>query len=256
MKDVFGAVHSGAYDLIYSDKDYPAECDLIESLFKQYSEIPVRKVLDLCCGTGNHSIPLARRGYEMTGVDRSEFMLESARNKSGDLPTLQLVPGDVRQLDLKISYDAVLMMFAALGYQTLDMDLHGTLAIVQRHLRPGGLFLFDVWYAPAVLHLRPVERTRTFPLHDGEIVRKSHAVLNPDRKTCTVHIDISENRKGRVPRKVAEEHPMRFFYREEIERLLSENEMSLLQLTAFPEHQREPDENTWNVLGVARRNGR
>ena len=59
MSEMFGAVYADAYDLLYQDKDYDAECDLIESLFKNYGESGIKSVLDLGCGTGNHAVPLA-----------------------------------------------------------------------------------------------------------------------------------------------------------------------------------------------------
>jgi ubiquinone/menaquinone biosynthesis C-methylase UbiE len=60
MSQSFGLIYSDAYDLIYRDKDYNAECDLIERIFQTYSN-STRSVLDLGCGTGNHAFPLAQR---------------------------------------------------------------------------------------------------------------------------------------------------------------------------------------------------
>jgi hypothetical protein len=50
------------------------------------------------------------------------------------------------------------MMFAVLGYQGENDDVLAALKTAHRHARPGGLFLFDVWYGPAVLHERPSQR--------------------------------------------------------------------------------------------------
>jgi len=82
---VFGQVYADQYDFLYSDKDYDAECDLLEEVFRRYRDGNVRTILDLGCGTGNHAIRLARRGYEVTGVDRSPEMLAKAEWKAAEL---------------------------------------------------------------------------------------------------------------------------------------------------------------------------
>lgn len=56
------------YDVLYSDKDYGAECDFLESIFGRYCNRPVRTILDLGCGTGGHTFVLAERGYQISGL--------------------------------------------------------------------------------------------------------------------------------------------------------------------------------------------
>src|SRR5438477_349480 len=56
---------------MYSGKDYEGECGLIVEAVQRFGLDPTRSILDLGCGTGGHAIPLARRGYEVVGVDRS-----------------------------------------------------------------------------------------------------------------------------------------------------------------------------------------
>src|SRR4029077_11778373 len=78
----FGASYSLAYDALYRDKDYVSECDFVEAAIRRHgSGGDHRKVLDLGCGTGGHSIELARRGYTVRGVDLSPHMLSVARAK-------------------------------------------------------------------------------------------------------------------------------------------------------------------------------
>ena len=67
---VFGKTYASAYDAMYAEKDYEGEVDLLEAAFERFGS-RVESVLDLGCGTGNHLAPLARRGYEVAGVDRS-----------------------------------------------------------------------------------------------------------------------------------------------------------------------------------------
>ena len=140
---VFGKEYADQYDTFYHDKDYETECDLIEEVFNRYAGKPVKSILDLGCGTGNHAIPFAQRGYQVTGVDRSPEMIEQAKAKlqSQTSPSQfqpQFLEGDVRSLDLDRQFDAVIMMFAVLGYQLTNDDVSYTLRTVRRHLRRGG----------------------------------------------------------------------------------------------------------------------
>lgn len=70
------------YDAMYQEKDYAAECNFLEKIFKTYASSPIRRILDVGCGTGGHALPLAKRDYFTTGVDASAAMVDVARQKS------------------------------------------------------------------------------------------------------------------------------------------------------------------------------
>jgi len=72
----FQKEYAEAYDFLYQDKNYSSECDLIEEIFRKFAPGKIRTILDLGCGTGSHAIPLAQRGYRVTGVDLAENMLQ------------------------------------------------------------------------------------------------------------------------------------------------------------------------------------
>src|SRR5690349_22945696 len=102
MNQVFGREYAGSYDTLYHDKDYAGECDLIEHVFRVYGDGRVSSVLDLGCGTGNHALPMARRGYEVVGVERSASMLSRARQKlaAENRANETLHEADLRRVDL------------------------------------------------------------------------------------------------------------------------------------------------------------
>lgn len=255
MSQPFGSVYADSYDLIYHDKDYAAESTLIESIFRKYNNT-VRSVLDLGCGTGNHAFPLAQRGYEVIGVDRSADMLAHARRKSVDAETngrLVFQQGDVRTVDLKQSFDAVLMMFAVLGYQLDNPDVLSALGTARRHLRSGGIFIFDVWYGPAVLHERPSQRIKVIPGEEGEqILRVTSGELDTNRQNCNVHYHVWKKKEGKLTGEAEENHVMRYFFPLELNLLLECSGFAPIRLGTFPELDKDPDETNWTVLGVAR----
>lgn len=246
---VFGAGYAAVYDALYRDKDYEAECDLVERLAREHASRPVRRVLDLGCGTGGHAILLADRGYDVVGVDLSDEMLAHARRKAAGRVAFHA--GDIRSVDLEERFDLVLMMFAVLGYLAADDDAAASLRTARRHLEPGGLLVFDVWYEPAVLAQRPSERSKEIGLADGRILRRSSGELDEERRICTVRFHVVEERNGRR-RETREAHTMRYFSAADLTRLLTDAGFELVRLGAFPEVDREPDATTWSVAVAAR----
>lgn len=252
MSDVFGSDYANAYDVIYQDKDYEAECDVIERVFKKCGGKTIKDILDLGCGTGNHVFPLARRGFNVTGVDRSEAMIAGARKKTADGESKAIFQqGDIRSIDLRKQFDAVIMMFAVLGYQTENDDVLSALQTARRHLQPGGLFIFDIWYGPAVLTQRPSERAKVIPTAKGKVLRLSSGDLDMRRHVCRVKFHMWHMEDRHVVSETNESHDMRYFFPLELELLLKSTEFKLLHLGAFPQFEEQPDENTWNVMGVA-----
>jgi SAM-dependent methyltransferase len=245
----FGRHYASHYDAIYGDKDYDAECDLLEAAFKRFAASPVRSVLDLGCGTGSHAIALAKRGYRVTGVDRSDDMLEIARRKGlCPIPTAPaFAQGDVRTYADGRQYDAVLMMFAVLGYQRTNDEVLAALRTARRHLQPGGLFLCDVWYGPAVLAIRPSDKVKEIHTAAGKLVRSASARLDVSRHLAEVTI---RTRGG--AQENAETHEMRFFFPQELALFMSTAGLELAGLTAMPHLDRAADESTWNAFAIAR----
>lgn len=253
MKDVF--VHyADFYDQLYADKDYGAESDYLEALFAKYTRRKVIQILDLGCGTGGHALELARRSYQVTGVDRSSRMLAAFRSKlKRDGLEAIVRRADLRALDLGRTFDAVLAMFAVLGYQTTNRDLDRALAVVARHLAPGGLFLADVWFGPAVLADPPADRVKVVQRGDERIERHTSCAMSLTKQTVEVRFRTQVARAGGIGEEFEETHRMRFFFPLEIEGALERLGLEPVALLPFARTVGEPDLGTWNVMIVARR---
>lgn len=256
MNAIFGPGYASVYDALYRDKDYEGECDLLTRVFADYGDGPVGSVLDLGCGTGGHAIPLARRGLTVTGVDAAPAMLEIAQGKvaarTGSGAPIDFVAGDIRTLRLDRVFNAAIMMFAVLGYQREDGDVLSMLASVRRHLLPGGLFLFDFWYGPAVMNLRPEDRVRSIQHTDGHIRRTARTDIDTNARICRVHFTVAHTIGEQPLEDVQETHGMRFFFSDELQTFLTASGFRLEALRAFPDMTRTPDETTWNVIAIAR----
>ena len=253
----FSKTYAELYDVVYRDKDYEAECDMIEEVFRRYVEKPVKSILDLGSGTGNHAIPLAKRGYKVTGVDRSVEMLTKAENKvQGEFKSETIykptfVHSDVRTIHLKQTFDAVLMMFAVLGYQTTNQDVLAALCAARRHLDPGRIFICDIWYAPAVLNIGPSDRVKVVKLEDGQLIRSVSGTLYTRRHLCKVVYHIWRLNKNRIISETKEEHTMRYFFPMELENYLEQSNLTLNGIHPFPNLDEEVNKQTCNILVCA-----
>lgn len=118
------------------------EVDKIIELLEMSTE---DEILDLCCGIGRHSNEFARRGYKVTGVDRTKSYLEIAKGtaKNEGLST-EFVLMDMREFVREKSFDVVLSMFTSFGYFDDDSQQMIVLDNVYKSLRPGGRLIIDV----------------------------------------------------------------------------------------------------------------
>ena len=249
---VFG-VYASYYDALYRDKDYKAECDFLEQIFARYAHAPVRTILDLGCGTGGHALPLARRGYTVTGVDLSEHMLEKARQKAAEAGlAVSFHHGDIRTLDLDRTFDAVIAMFAVISYQTSNEDLAAAFRTARRHLEPSGLFVFDCWFGPAVLVQRPTDRYKIVEINGERIIRFAHPTLDIMRHTVQVDYKVLRLKDDRVLDEVDESHVMRFLFPQEIAHYLGEAGFRLEKLCPFMVLDRDVSEQDWNVSVISK----
>jgi ubiquinone/menaquinone biosynthesis C-methylase UbiE len=101
-------------------------------------------LLDVPCGFARHSVPLARAGYRVVGVDRSAALLEEARRRAGGARWPKLVRADYRELPFgDASFDAALNLFSSLGYLGDEEDTKA-LAEIRRVLKPGGRLVLEI----------------------------------------------------------------------------------------------------------------
>ncbi len=118
-----------------------SECDFVISALDLH---PGARVLDLCCGQGRHAVELARRGFNVTGFDLSDYLLGLARDRADKADvTVNFVRGDMRELPWENHFDAVVNMFTSFGYLETDEEDEKALRVMRGALRPGGKLLID-----------------------------------------------------------------------------------------------------------------
>jgi SAM-dependent methyltransferase len=135
--------HPRYYDIGFSFRDIAKEVDVFEETFCRYSEVTVRRVLELASGVSPHMEEMAKRGYHYTGLDTSQAMIAYAREKAarGRIKADFLV-ADMRTFTLDRGVDFVYTMCGSLYVQSTG-DILTHLSAVARALTPGGLYFLD-----------------------------------------------------------------------------------------------------------------
>ncbi len=146
MIDDFYSLAAKHYDAAYSVKEDLVDRDFYLELAREYGG----PVLELGCGTGRITLPLARQGIDVTGMDASRAMLEVLRAKLADEPAavkprVRVVEGDFRALCLADQYPLVVIPFRPMQHMYTIDDQLAALKNARRHLAHGGILAFDVF---------------------------------------------------------------------------------------------------------------
>jgi SAM-dependent methyltransferase len=131
------------------------EGQIYDALNRDLSDLPFYEqrcreaggpILELCCGTGRLTLPLLRAGFDITGLDFTESMLERARAKAAaESISASFVSGDMRDFSLERRFSLIFLPFNSLqNTYTID-DVERVLGCVRQHLLPGGTFIFDIF---------------------------------------------------------------------------------------------------------------
>ena len=179
------------YDALMDDVDYEAWADYIDRMLQKHGSSG-KRLLDLGCGTGCISIPLAQRGYLVTGVDISEEMLAAAREKSRalqldidwrkqDLTSLQLFD----EAGNEMVFDVAIATFDVFNHLTEPEDLQMLFHTLNPLLADEGVLLFDV---QTPYKLREYLGNHIFTLHrdDVEYMWENH--FDEESQICTMNI--------------------------------------------------------------------
>ena len=134
-------------DLIYDANIYDGLNTFLSDLQFYKRWLPKNKdakILELCCGTGRLTLPIAKDGYDICGVDYTSSMLERAKLKASEAGLkINFIEADMRTLNLQEKFDLIFIPFNSIHHLYKNEDLFKALEGIKRHLKEGSIFLLD-----------------------------------------------------------------------------------------------------------------
>ncbi|MFD2369227.1 class I SAM-dependent methyltransferase [Brevibacillus sp. GCM10020057] len=219
------------YDL--TQKGVPGDIDF----YVEQAKLAGGKVLELGCGTGRISIPLAQAGVDVTGLDLSLEMLERARQKAaaaGVADSLRLLQGDMRNFDLGQTFSLIMIPFRSFLHLLHIHEQMKALTSIRKHLAPGGKFVMNV-FVPKIQHFHEESEKMslrgTYRLDNGEEVAMWDYTRYDHFQQLSEVTRIYErsNADGVMIERVTGRFTLRYIYPAELHHLLRLNGLKVVQ---------------------------
>ena len=170
------SIWKALYPFHFPESAFAAGDDQVEKLLR-LSGVAGGHVLDLCCGPGRHAVALAKRGFAVTAVDRTSFLLEHARARAAQasLP-VEFVLDDMRRFSRPAAFDLIINMFTSFGYFDDRADDLRVLELVRTNLRPGGVFIIEMVSKERIAQV--FQATTSTQLPNGDVLFERHEVID------------------------------------------------------------------------------
>lgn len=238
------------YDVLFQKKDYKSETELLFKLSTLYGIRAPKKLLEIGCGTGNHTQELAKRAVSLISIDIDENMIAVARKKIKQ-KHIRIRHTPIDQLREK-NFDLAIALFNVVTYIPTIPKLLKFMDGVSNHLRPGGIFVFDCWNGIAVIKDPPNPKSNK--LEDGEKEITYTLTTETDffnqMATLTYDITTKHNRKTKSDR-FSFNHTL--WTPMEIRWALSAAGLKIMLCSPFMKIDKHATENDWKIMFVAKK---
>lgn len=213
------------YDSFNGELDYSAWADFIEKSIKENLGCRAEYILDLACGTGKMTIELAKRGYDMIGVDISSEMLTVARERAEDAGTdgILWLCQDMTEFELYGTVEATVCCLDAINHLLTEKEVSRCFSLVHNYLVPDGIFIFDI---NSEYKFETVYGQNDYVFED----EGSLCVWQNDYCDgfCDFYISLFEKNTDGSYRRTDSEQSEKMYTAEQIKRLLKENSLELI----------------------------
>ncbi len=210
------------YDL--TNADFTEDIPFYKRLVAKYGG----PVLELACGTGRVTIPIAEMGYDVVGLDISEPMLAHARKKSKRL-NITWVKGDCRDFDLGRKFKTIIFPFNALAHLHDRESIEACFSCVRRHMLDDGVFVLDIFNPSLKVLTREPEKRFTVCEYDdpdglGKLVLTENNSYDDAKQLNHIKWHFAVGGK-----ETTRELDMRMFFPMELDALLHYNGLEIVE---------------------------
>lgn len=249
--DVYGD-YAYYYNVFYNDKNYVEEASQVDYLIKKYGN-NIHNIINFGCGTGKHDIAFCDLGYRCTGIDISPAMIEIAKKEAFEKnQKINYLVEDIRKYRTDCKFDGVVSLFHVMSYQKNNKDILNAFFAARNSLHKDGIFIFDIWYGPGVLSDKPCVRVKEVEDDRNRLIRIARPVMHDSEDTVDVNYEILIIDKNSGSTKMVNEtHIMRYFFRPELEFLLSQAGFILID-NVDCRSLSETDYNSWTSYIIAK----
>lgn len=227
MSTTYGAL-APYYDLLMSDIDYDLWAELIDRLFAKQGIPKGSLILDAGCGTGQMTVRLAKKGYDMIGVDISPEMLSLARDFSEKERVNPLfICRDMSDTELYGTVKGAISCLDSVNYLTAPGQLERFFACMELYIEKDGLFIFDV---NTKKKFEQVYADNAYILENEGVLCAWQNYYNPKTRLCTFDLSFfEEDADGRYIRS-DERQTERCFPTATIKRLLARHSFEIVDI--------------------------
>ena len=235
------------YDLLYHDKNYEKEAEYLTNLIRTINP-QATELVDLGSGTGNYSKFLCKAGFKITGIERNEQMVAAANSKS--IGGFTSIVGDITKFEIPKKFDAAISLFHVINYLTENDKIFSCFKNVCRHLKPNGIFVFDIWYSPSVYSQLPQTRIKHVQDEHIDVTRLAQPTMDYEKNTIEVRYEMTIKNKFDGQEKILKEvHHLRHFSTPEIKLLAEVSGFKLIRSEEFLTA-KVPGADTWGVCYI------
>lgn len=247
----FQEEYSELYDLFYKNKNYAAEVNYLLSICAQ-AKLKPQNLLELGCGTGSHTKEFLNAGLQISAMDLSSSMLAVAKRKNAN-SKVEFWQSNILEFSTNQKFDLSVCLFHVFNYLSGPSDWKQLFNKIQATLRPNGLFIFDIWYGPAVIHQRPTQTIKTVENDNFKVVRtaKPEWLCNDDKVIVHFHLDVFDKIQ-KTSRTLYEEHRITYAFLPELKFLIEQSGLDLYGAYAWMELV-APSLDSWSVTVVVRK---
>lgn len=216
------------YDDLMEVVPYDFWAEYVMTLFEFVGHQP-HEILDCACGTGNLSFELAKMGFKVTGIDLSQPMIEQAKIKTALAAHNDVAPqffqANLSDFSLNRQFDSATCLYDSLNYIVDNEGIRNAFSCIRRHVRPGGIFVFDfnsVWAFEANLFSQSSRKPSNPLQYDWK------ARFDEKTRICTVNMHFKRKNADGSFLEFFETHRERAYTITEIETFLSQTDWRLL----------------------------